>query len=53
VVAPLARVTPRHWPRTRALIGRVVERGRRERLFRYVFPWALARAQRRYEPAID
>ncbi len=53
LVAPLARVTPRHWPRMRALIGRVVEMGRRERLFRYVFPWALARAQRRYEPAID
>src|SRR2546430_1791189 len=53
LLAPLARVTPQHWPRMRALIGRVVEMGRRERLFRYVFPWALARAQRRYEPAID
>jgi hypothetical protein len=31
----------------------VVEIGRRDRLFRYVFPWALARAQRRYEPGLE
>jgi len=53
LMAPLARVTPQRWPRVRALIGRVVALGRRERLFRYVFPWALARAQRRYEPGLD
>ena len=53
LAAPLARVTPQRWPRVRAVMGRVVEVGRRERLFRYVFPWALARAQRRYEPGLE
>jgi len=53
LVAPLAHVTPQGWSRVRAVLGRVVEMGRRERLFRYVFPWALARAQRRYEPGLE
>jgi hypothetical protein len=53
LVAPLAHVTPQRWPRVRAALGRVVEIGRRDRLFRYVFPWALARAQRRYEPGLE
>jgi len=52
LVAPLAGIAPPGWPRVRAMIDRVVEMGRRDRLFRYVFPWALARAQRRYEPGL-
>lgn len=48
----LADLTPRGWRRVHALIDRVVQTANRDRRFRYVFPWALARAQRRYLPGL-
>ena len=48
LVGTVASVTPRRWSRVRAVADGLIRIGKRERRFRYVFPWALARAERRY-----
>lgn len=53
VLGSLAGFAPRSWPRVRALVDRGAKWGTRDRRFRYVFPWALDRAVRRYLPGLE
>ncbi|HYU91014.1 MAG TPA: hypothetical protein VE966_11255 [Gemmatimonadales bacterium] len=48
LVGTVASVTPRRWSRVRAVAEGLIRIGKREPRFRYVFPWALDRAERRY-----
>jgi len=47
VLGTVARFTPRGWSRAHAVVDGLRRIGKREPRFRYVFPWALARAGRR------
>jgi len=51
LLEPVAALTPRRWTLAHAIVQRLLRAGKREQLFRYVFPWALARAATRYAPA--
>jgi len=48
LLGTVARFTPRGWSRVHAVVDGLRRIGKREPRFRYVFPWALARAGRRY-----
>lgn len=48
----LAHAAPRRLWFLRSAARRIVTLGRRERLFRHLFPWAMERAKQRYETAV-
>ena len=50
VLEGLAHAAPRRLWVLRSAARRVVTLGRRERLFRHLFPWAMERAKQRYAP---
>ena len=53
LLEPVAALTPRRWTLAHAIVQRLIRAGKREQLFRYVFPWALARAVIRYAPGLE
>ncbi len=53
LLEPVAAFTPRRWTLAHAIVQRLIRAGKREQLFRYVFPWALAQAASRYGNGIE
>ena len=51
VLEGLAHAAPRHLWLLRSAARRIVTLGRRDRLFRHLFPWAMERAKQRYATA--
>ena len=51
VLEGLAHAAPRHLWLLRSAARRIVTLGRRDRLFRHLFPWAMERAMQRYATA--